>query len=95
MGCNCGKNKNTDTSKKTPSRPVMITEVTPTKETATLEEVDKALDYLKSTSTKTDEERFWFNQFIKEHVGELIIGYCDIVCKNRLMNKLNIMKTKL
>jgi len=94
MGCNCGKSKVADTSKKTPSRPVMITEVAPTKNLATLEEIDRALNFLSST-TRSDDERFWFNQFIKEHVGEVIIGYCDIVCKNRLTNKLQIMKNSI
>lgn len=93
MGCNCKGGQSRPQIDVSKSGQITDKEFTPIP-TASLEDVIRVKDYLKSR-TKTAEERQFFNDFIYNNFGEIIGSYCDVVCMERQVKRINELELKL
>ena len=86
MGCNC-KNKAQKVETKTQTIDNVMVIPNQTAPSYTWEEVNKLKDII-DNRIQTDESNKVLFDFNKNHFGEVIEGYCDILCMNRTKNRL-------
>lgn len=88
MGCNC-KNKNKEVKKQELPQQEMVE----AKQIAlaTIEEMELALNSMNQNPTSKQK----IQKFMMDTFGELVSNYCDTVCKKRLQNRLNKLKTEI
>jgi len=88
MGCNCkGKSKEEPKPsiiKKANNVIQFVMEPPP----YTREEVIRVKDYMVATN-KTEQERLNMADFNEKYFGEIIVGYCDQVCMDRVKRRLD------
>ena len=91
MGCNCkgGGKTQQDVSKLQVSNKSFIPH-----KTATIEDVIRAKDYLKS-KVKTEEDKQFFYDFIYNNFGEKLGPYCDPICYERQTKRLTELQIQL
>ena len=94
MSCNC-KNKNNPPSKIKTQMVDGVLEI-PNQQAPpyTWEEVIKVKDYLNS-KIKTDEGRKYMYDFNQKYFGEVMMGYCDQPCLERIRKRVEHATQKL
>ena len=88
MGCNCKNQVKQEPKpaviKKADDTLTFVMEAPP----YTREEVIRVKDYMLATN-KTEQERLNMADFNEKYFGEIIVGYCDQVCMERVKRRLN------
>ena len=101
MGCNCGKSdRGQDTSKSRPqiiqvkSTPVEVKTEILTQPNYSQEDLDKVNEYLIS-SNKTNEQRIFAMELMRQEFGDVLTGYCDQSCLRHLKSRLDNLQKRL
>jgi hypothetical protein len=90
MGCNCKQKREPIKMIRAEDNAINITSNQVI--TYTQQDIDRARNYLISPN---EEEKDWFISFVLEHTNELLVGYCDTVCRKNMTIKLDKLQEKL
>lgn len=87
MGCNC-KNKAQKVETKTQTINNVMTIPNQTPPPYTWAEVNELKEYI-DNKIQTEQSKKLLVDFNKNYFGEVIVGYCDILCMNRTKKRLD------
>lgn len=94
MGCGCKGQSRPQSKVKIIKQEDHLEIVDPEPINYTQQDINRAKAYFQ-TENKTDIEKEWFRAFVLSNLKETVQGYCDVICKKRILGKLDKLQQRL